>query len=399
MITPGYPPVARFAKRITRTSPKSYGMYDMARRMPDQADLIHLELGRPCYDTPRHIKDAAIASLLAGNVHYSDMQGSLALREAIAHRTTSRHGVATSPSEVLVANGLTQASFAMFMALIDDGDEVIVLDPYYPQHLGKIELAGGVPVHVPLDRSADFAIDAERIEAMVNARTRMIVLVNPNNPTGRVHSRGELEALSQVAIRHDLWVASDEVYEQIVYDGHRHLSIASLSGMAQRTITLCAFTKAYAMDGWRLGYAIASAPVIQAMMKITTSEVTHVNTFIQDGGVAALQGPQEPLQEMLRADLAKRDLVVERLNAMPGIRCRPPQATIYAFPDISETGLGSQVLARHLLEHAHVVVESGDFYGRSGEGCLRICFGAQPLDRLAEAMDRIERSLRELPAG
>ena len=265
------------AKQITETSKKSFGMFAKAAAMGEAgADLIHLELGRPVHDTPEHIKEATIKALREGKVHYGDLQGEPRFREALSEKLRTFNDIAFSPGEVLVTNGLTQASFAAFMALIDEGDEVILLEPYYPQHVGKIELAGGKVVTVPLDAADKFRIRADWIEAAVTAKTKAIVLVNPCNPTGRIYGRDELEALARVAVAHDLFVISDEVYEYIAFDGHRHISIASLPGMRERTVSMFAFTKAYAMDGWRLGYIAADVALMPALLKITANEVTHV---------------------------------------------------------------------------------------------------------------------------
>jgi aspartate aminotransferase len=381
----------RPAKRITQSSKKSFGMYELASQRRSGADLIHMELGSPYADTPAHIKQATIDSLLRGDVHYSDMRGLPALRDALAAKLRRQNRLIVTPDEVLVTNGLTHASFAVFMALLDPGDEVILLEPYYPQHIGKIELAGAKPVMVPLDAAHDFAIDASRIAGAITARTRMIVLVNPVNPTGRVYTLPELQAVTDLAIQHDLIVACDEVYEDIVFDGNQHLSIASLPGMKERTITMFAFTKSYAMDGWRLGYLAADATIMPALMKITANDATHVNTFIQAGALAAITGPREALDALVAEDRRKRDYVVQRLNQMPGVRCAYPEGTIYTFPDIRQTGHSAQALAELILDKAAVVVEAGSFYGPTGEGYLRVCFGSQPMPRIEEGMDRLQR--------
>jgi aspartate aminotransferase len=387
----------RFARRITQTSKKSYGMFAKAAALPkDGRDLIHLELGQPIHDTPAHIKQATIRALEAGEVHYSDLQGILPLRQALAAKVKESNRIDVGPSEILVTNGLTQASFAAFTALLDDGDEAILLEPYYPQHLGKVEMAGARVVIAPLDKDAGYRIRKDLIAPHITARTRMIVLVNPSNPTGRVYSREELQELADVAIEHDLVVVSDEVYEQIVFDRAKHVSIASLPGMKERTITMFAFTKAYAMDGWRLGYLAADKAMIPALMKVTASEVTHVNTFIQYGALAAVTGPASVLEEMVDDDRKKRDLVVNRLNQMPGVICTLPEGTIYAFPDISGTGLRAQEAADAILEQVDVVVEAGSFYGPAGEGHLRVCFGSQGYERLEEAMDRLSKFFNSL---
>lgn len=384
----------RPARRITETSAKDFGM--VGRAAGQGGDLIHLELGRPAHDTPEHIKDATIAALRAGEVHYSDLPGLAQLRQALAAKLARQNGIHVGPEGVLVTNGLTQASYAAIMAFVDPGDEVILLQPHYPQHVGKVELAGGRVVFAPLDAGDGFRIRRDLIEARITPRTRMIALVNPCNPTGRVHDREELEALAALAIEHDLAILSDEVYEEILFEGNAHVSIASLPGMAGRTISCFAFTKAWAMDGWRIGYVAADPALIPALLKITANEVTHVNTFVQHGALAAVTGPRAPLEAMLAQDRAARDLVVGRLNQMPGVTCALPQGTIYAFPDISATGLPSRLLAERLMDEAGVVVEAGSFYGPPGEGHLRICFGAQPLDRLDEAMTRLGRFFNAL---
>ena len=389
--------MTRLARRVTQTSKKSYGMYEQALGLAAAGvDLVHLEFGRPIHDTPAHIKQATIDALLAGHVHYGEFMGERAFREALAIKLRNFNGIEAGIEEILVTNGLTQGSFAAFMALIDPGDEVILLDPYYPQHVGKIELAGGSIVTVPLDAADNFSIRADWIEAAVTPATRMIVIVNPANPTGRVYTHAELSTLAAVAIRHDLIVVSDEVYEYITYDNQRHVSIASLPGMAARTVSMFAFTKAYAMDGWRLGYTVAAPALMAGLVKISTSAVTHVNSFIQYGGLVAVTGDPGPAIAMVADDRAKRDLVVQRLNQIPGVRCPSPEATIYAFPDITGTGIPAQALAERILHEAHVVVEAGSFYGAGGEGHLRVCFGAESTPRIEQALDRLSRFFNDL---
>ena len=380
------------AKRITESSTKSFGMYEKAIPLMAQGiDVIHLEVGMPSFDTPAHIKEAAKHALDNGQVHYSDFRGIQKFREALAEKVAERNHIVVDADEILVCSGLTHAAFAICMAAIDAGDEVIVLEPFYPQHVNKVELPGGKIVPVPLDKANGFRIDAQAIESAITPNTRMIALVNPANPTGRVFTYRELEALANVAIKHDLLVMSDEVYEQITYDGNRHISIASLPGMKERTLTMFAFTKAYAMDGWRMGYIAADKKFMPAILKITMNDIAHLNTFIQEGGYAAIKGSQNCVREMVIEDKQRGDLVVRRMDAMPGVSCKAPEGTIYAFPDISATGLPSQQIADEILEQAHVVVEAGTFYGANGEGHLRICFGAEPIQRIEEAMDRLEK--------
>jgi aspartate aminotransferase len=366
-------------------------MYEKAMSLAAAGkDVIHLEVGRPDFDTPLHIKEATKKALDDGIVHYGDFSGDRKLREAICRKLASFNGITASPDEVLLTNGLTHGAYAVLMAALDEGDEVILLEPYYPQHINKIELSGGKVVTAPLDRKNGFRIDRRALEARINDKTRMISIVNPANPTGRVFGQDELQIVADLAIQHDLLVMSDEVYDQITYDGNKHISIASLPGMWDRTFSLFAYTKAFAMDGWRLGYAVCKKTFMPAVMKITINDVAHVNVFIQAGAYAATTGPQDCLAEMLEEDDRRRQLICRRLNAIDGITCPLPQGTIYAFPDISSFGRPSAQLAQEILDATYVVTEAGSFYGPAGEGHLRMCFGAESYERIDEAMDRLQ---------
>jgi aspartate aminotransferase len=366
-------------------------MYEKAMvLMAQDRDVIHLEVGRPNFDTPLHIKEAAKKALDDGIVHYGEFAGELMLRQAISGKLKSFNKLDVSRDEVLVTNGLTHAAYAVFMAALDEGDEVILLEPYYPQHINKIELAGGKVVTAPLDRENGFQIDRAAIESRITEKTKMICIVNPANPTGRVYRHEELRIIADLAIEHDLLVVSDEVYEQITYDGHQHISIASLPGMWERTFSMFAYTKAFAMDGWRLGYVACKKEFMPALLKITVNDVAHVNVFIQHGAYAAITGPQDCLAEMLWEDNRRRELVCRRLNEIEGIVCPLPQGTIYAFPDVSAFGKPSLQIAEEILAETYVATEEGTFYGPAGEGHLRICFGAEPYEIIEQAMDRLQ---------
>jgi aspartate aminotransferase len=372
-------------------------MYEEAAKLMAQGqDVIHLEVGRPSFDTPEHIKEAAKKSLDDGNVHYGEFPGTYKLREAICDKLRTYNNLTASPDDVLVTNGLTHAAYAVFTAAIDEGDEVILLEPYYPQHINKIELAGGKIVTAPLDSSNGYAIDGDAIESRITDKTLMIAMVNPANPTGRVFSRDELQIVADLAIKHDLLVLSDEVYDQIVYDDNQHISIASLPGMWDRTFSCHAYTKAFAMDGWRLGYVACHERFMPALMMITVNDVAHVNVFIQEGAYAALTGPQDCREEMLAEDDRRRQLVSRRLNEIDGIDCPLPQGTIYSFPDVSAFGKPSEQLAEEILAETNVVTEAGSFYGPGGEGHLRICFGAESYERIDEAINRLQEYFASL---
>jgi aspartate aminotransferase len=344
--------------------------------MAEGKDVIHLEVGRPSFDTPLHIKEAAKKALDDGLVHYGDFSGEPVLRQALADKLKSYNKL--------------HAAYAVFQAALDEGDEVILLEPYYPQHINKIELAGGKVVTARLDRDNGFSIDRDAIESKITDRTKMICIVNPANPTGRVFSREELQIVADLAIKHDLFVVSDEVYEQIIYDDNQHISIASLPGMWDRTFTMQAFTKAFAMDGWRVGYIVCKQDFMRALLKVTVNDVSHVNVFIQHGAAAAITGSQDCLKEMVAEDDRRRRLVHRRLNEIEGIDCPLPQGTIYAFPDVSSFGKPTVQIAEEILEETYVVTEEGTFYGEGGEGHLRVCFGAESYEAIEEAMDRLQ---------
>ena len=375
---------------------KSFGMYEVAAELEGKgAELIHLEVGRPSFDTPLHIKEAAKQALDKGIVHYGDLQGSLELRESLTQKLKNYNNIDVQPDEVLITTGLTQASFATFMAAIDEGDEVIVLEPYYPQHNSKIELIGGKVVPVALRREDDYRINSQDIEEKITNKTSMLVFVNPTNPTGRVFTTDEVTAIADIAIKHDLLVMTDEIYEYILYDGRQHISLASLPEMRDRTISVYGFTKAYAMDGWRLGYAAAKKEFIQGIMNIVLNETTHPNVFAQEGAIAATKGSQDCVKEMVAEDMRRRDLVYKRLNEMPNVTCRKPEGSIYAFPDFGAYNTPSEKMAEDILRATHVATESGSFYGATGEGHIRICFGSEVYETLEEALNRIEEYLKK----
>lgn len=386
------------ADRMKSQADKGFGMWDIAEKMEKNGvdDIIHLEFGRPSFDTPIHIKSAAKAALDAGIVHYGHFRGSEGLRLALTKKLRDHNGIHVNPDEVLVTNGLTQGAFATFMASLDQGDEVIILEPYYPQHNKKIELVGGKVVLASFVKSQGFRLDPKAIEEKITPRTRMIVFINPANPIGRVFSREEVSALAEIAIKYDLLVMTDEVYEYVIYDDHKHVSIASLPGMRERTISIFAFTKAYAMDGWRLGYVAAKKEFIDELLKVTQNETTSVNVFAQEGARAAVVSSQECVQAMVAEDRRRRDFVCERLNAMPNVKCPTPEGTIYVFPDFSAWNKRSAELANELMTKVHVATDGGEFYGPSGAGHLRICFGSEPYERLEEAMNRIENYLKSM---
>lgn len=388
----------KFARRMLSQPNKAFGrtpelILEMERK---GIDIIKMAVGSPSFDTPINIKEATKRALDQGLVHYDEIAGLREFRYAISQKLSKSNNIKTDPdSQVLVTAGLTQGAFAAIMALIDEGDEVISFDPGYPSHYKRVEFAGGKIRCVELGKEDGYTVRREAVESVVTDKTRAILWVNPHNPLGRVFSRPELEVISSVAKENDLTVISDETYEFFTYDQRKHVSIASLDGMGERTVSLFTFTKAYAMDGWRLGYAAGPPEVIHEMKKVTAAELTHVNVFIQKGGVEAILGDQTSLLEMVDEDRRRRDRAVRLLNEMEGVSCQNPEGSIYVFPDFGSYGLDSDKLEEIFLEKGHVASLSGNSYGRLGAGHIRFCFGSVPEDRLVEGLERVKKVLRE----
>jgi aspartate/methionine/tyrosine aminotransferase len=302
-----------------------------------------------------------------------------------------------SPAQVVVGPGTKPALFFPTLALVRPGDEVIYPDPGFPTYEAMITVAGGTPVPAPLREEDDFAFDLEWLAGRVGSRTRLIVLNSPSNPTGGVLSRRALERIAALAIREDFWVISDEIYSRITY-GVQAPSIAALPGMRERTVVCDGFSKTYAMTGWRLGFGIMPEALAERVELLLTHAVGSTATFTQYAGLAAIEGPQEPVDRVLQDYRRKRDLLVEGLNAIRGIRCRVPQGALYAFPNVKAFGRASSWLADYLLEEAGVAVLAGSDFGSGGEGYLRLCFATSPevirsaLRQMGEALARLEPS-------
>src|SRR5205085_1170081 len=286
--------------------------------------------------------------------------------EAIAEGATARKHVDGSPDRVFVTVGGKGVMLYAILGLVDPGDEVLVPDPGYPIYESLTRFVGGTPVPVPIRMENDFRIDLDELRSLVTPKTRMLVINSPANPTGGVLTRADLEAIAEIAIRHDLWVVSDEIYGRILYDGEEHVSIASLPGMVERTIILDGFSKTFAMTGWRLGYAIVPESLVQTYGQLVINTISCAPTFAQVGAVAALHGPQDDVAAMVTEFDARRSLVVDGLNAIAGFACSRPSGAFYVFPDVSGTGLDGSDLAERLLHEAGVCVLAGTAFGGVG---------------------------------
>jgi aspartate aminotransferase len=349
--------------------------------------VVHLEIGEPDFPTPAHIIEAAIQALHRGATHYTPSAGIPELREAIAEDAGRRRGIDVRASEVVVTPGAKPILFFSLLALVNPGEEVVYPDPGFPIYESVINFIGAKPVPIPLREASDFHFDVDLLRQAVGAQTRLIILNSPQNPTGGVLDRRAIEDIAELAQRHDCWVLSDEIYSRLLYEGE-HVSIASLPGMRERTIILDGFSKTYAMTGWRLGYGLMPEELTEPVTRLMVNSASCTAAFTQHAGIAALQGPQEPVAAMLAEFRARRKLVIDGLNAIPGISCRWPKGAFYAFPNIAGLGLSSAELAdRLLLEHG-VATLSGSSFGAAGEGYLRLSY-ANSQENLTEALQRI----------
>jgi aspartate/methionine/tyrosine aminotransferase len=350
-------------------------------------DIIHLEIGEPDFDTPANIRAAAQRALDDGWTHYGPAPGLPVLREAIAIDASNRKGFPVSADQVVVTPGAKPIMFYAIMALIDEGDEVIYPDPGFPIYESMARFVGATAVPLPLHQEHGFRLDPDRLGRLVTPRTRMIIFNSPANPTGGVIPRDELEQIAAIAIEHDLVVLADEIYGRIVYEGE-HVSIASLPGMADRTIVLDGFSKTYAMTGWRLGYALLPERLVTPFSRLIINSVSCTSAFSQIAAAEALTGPQDEVEAMVQEFRARRDLVVDGLNAIPGFDCLRPQGAFYVFPDVSGTGLSGAELADKLLNEAGVSVLAGTAFGQVGTDHVRISY-ANSQANIRDALDRI----------
>ncbi len=359
--------------------------------------VIHLEIGEPDFDTPANIRAAAKKALDEGFTHYPPFMGLPALREAIAADVSARKGVPAKADHVIVTPGAKPVMYYAMLALIEPGDEVIVPDPGYPIYESMARFAGGTPVPLPIRQENEFRADLDELESLITKKTRMLVVNSPANPTGGLFTREDIERIAELALRHDLVVLADEIYGRIVYEGE-HVSIASLPGMLERTIILDGFSKTFAMTGWRLGYAVLPEPLIFPFGRLLINSVSGVSTFSQVAAIEALTGPQDEVEAMVEEFRARRDLVVDGLNAIPGIRCIQPHAAFYVFPDISATGLDGAALAEALLHEAGVSVLAGTAFGHLGRAHIRISY-ANSQANIIEALARIRTVVEPLVAA
>ncbi|HEX5789896.1 MAG TPA: aminotransferase class I/II-fold pyridoxal phosphate-dependent enzyme [Luteolibacter sp.] len=371
------------------------GIRDFFELVQGREGVISLGVGEPDFVTPWHIREAAIYSLEKGQTTYTSNLGLLSLRKSIARYVEGFFHVSyQAASEILVTVGVSEAIDIALRALVNPGDEVIYHEPCYVSYNPSIALAHGVAVPVVTTKADGFSLKPEALAKVITPKSRVLMLNFPTNPTGACASREDLEGIAKLAIEHDLIVLTDEIYSELRYDDEEHLSIASLPGMKERTILLHGFSKAFAMTGFRLGYACAPQPIIEAMMKIHQYAMLCAPIMSQNAAIEALENGQAAMLEMRDSYHQRRDYLVRRLNEI-GLECHLPGGAFYVFPDIRSTGLGSKEFATRLLEQENVACVPGSAFGPSGEGFLRCCY-ATAFDDIRTATERMERFVRSL---
>jgi aspartate/methionine/tyrosine aminotransferase len=354
-------------------------------------DVVHLEIGEPDFDTPKHIRDAAVQALNDGWTHYGPSAGLAEMREAVAQAVSRSRGIPVSAEEVVVTPGGKPILFFTLLALLDEGDEAIYPNPGFPIYESVIRFAGAKPVPLRLREESNWAFDPDELDRLITPRTKVLVLNSPHNPTGGVLSSAALDRVAAAARKHSFSILSDEIYSRLVYDGEAR-SIASYPGLKDRTIILDGFSKTYAMTGWRLGYGVMETPLAKHVARLMTNCNSCTATFVQRAGIAALQGSQAPVEAMVEEFRVRRDRLVAGLNELPGVSCRMPGGAFYAFPNITGTGMTSQQMADGLLDEAGVAVLSGTAFGSFGEGYLRLSC-ANSLAKLETALERMHEFL------
>jgi len=360
-------------------------------------DVIHLEVGEPDFATPEHVKRAGIAAIERDQTHYSPSAGIAPLRDAVADYAARFRGLAPFGREnVVISPGLKSLIWNVMAALLDPGDEIIFADPGYPAYAASAAYLQARAVPVPLLEATNFRLDLEMLAAKMTPRTKVLALNSPHNPTGGVLTRADLETIAELAIRNDVTVVSDEIYSRNVYDGS-FVSIASLAGMRERTVILDGFSKAYAMTGWRLGYGIMPPEIAKTVALIGQNNYSCTATFVQEAGIAALTGPDEPVLAMVEQFRVRREALVAGLNSLPGISCVRPAGAFYAFPNVSGVTSDDRKLASFFLEEAHVAGLAGRGFGKAGAGYMRFSY-ANSLANIDAALERMRAALLRFEA-
>ena len=360
-------------------------------------DVVHLEIGEPDFATPANIIEAAKRALDDGYTHYGPSAGLLELREAIAEDVARTRGIPINPEQVVVTPGAKPIMFFLMLCCLNEGDEVIYPDPGFPTYESVASFIGARPIPVPLGEENDFRLDVDDLKARLSPRTRMLILNSPQNPTGSVLTREDLEQIAGLVSGSPIVILTDEVYRNIIYSGAAP-SIASLPGMAEQTVILDGFSKTYAMTGWRLGYGVMPEELAWRIARLMTNSNSCTASFVQIAGVEALRGPQDSVARMVAEFAERRRVIVDGLNGIPCVTCRPPQGAFYVFPNVSGLPADSQEIADRLLSEAGVAALSGRSFGAHADDYLRLSY-ANSIPNLQRALERIDGFARSLLAG
>jgi len=358
--------------------------------------IVSLGVGEPDFPTPEALKNDAIQAIQSDHSCYTSNYGMPELRERISKKLKDVNGVDRSPDdEILITVGVSEALDLAIRAILDPGDEVIIPDPSYVSYKPNVWFAYGEPVAVPTTEENEFRVQSDDIKEKITEKTKAIIIPSPNNPTGSIMRKKDLEDVADIVKEHDLVAISDEIYEELIYDGEKHHSIGSFNGMEDSTITINGFSKAYAFTGWRLGYAAGNSEIIEAMMKIHQYTIMCAPTVSQYAALNAFE-QEEPVREMVKEYDARRKLLVKGLNELPGISCIMPKGAFYTFPNIKGTGMGSEDFAERLLKEGGVAVVPGNTFGEAGEGYVRCayCVSRESISEALERMDRFMQSLK-----
>ena len=367
-----------------------------AHRLEEQGrKIIHLEIGEPDFETPSHIVEAAAAAMRDGHTGYSPAGGIPELRGAVAEFFARTRGVEYAPDRIVVTPGAKPIMFYVMLALCDEGDEVLYPDPGFPMYESIASFVGARPVPIPLHEEHEFRVDPDELSSLVTDRTRLLILNSPHNPCGSALTPEDIARIAEVVRDRDLYVLSDEMYWAIRYEGE-HASIAAVDGMAERTILLDGCSKTFAMTGWRLGFAALPPDLVEPVTRLIINSVSCTATFVQKAAVAALDGPWEPVEAMLREFRQRRDAIVEGLEALPGVTCTEPRGAFYVFPNVHGLGGSEKDLARYLLDEAGVACLWGTAFGRGGEGYLRFSY-ANSIENIRAALGAMEVALPGFP--
>ena len=386
----------KLASRVNQVTPSlTLAIDSLAKEMKKNGeDVCSFSAGEPDFDTPTHIKAAAKKALDEGKTRYGPAAGEAGLRKAIAEKLLRDNQLAYNADNVIVTNGGKQSLYNLIMALIEAGDEVIIPAPYWLSYPEMVTLAGGTSVIVNTSLENQYKITPEQLEAAITPKTKLFVFNSPSNPTGIVYTPEEIAALAKIVVEKDILVVSDEIYEKILYDGAIHRSIASFGPeIFQRSIISNGFAKAFSMTGWRVGYIAGPVEIVKAMTKIQSHSTSNVCTFAQYGAIAALESPQDCIEEMVKAFSERRQYILERVRSLPGLNCPTPNGAFYVFIDISQTGLKSRDFCQKLLETQKVAAIPGIAFG--ADDCIRLSY-ATDLKTIEKGFDRIDQFIGTL---